>query len=122
MSISIYYEARRAQPLTAAEQAAANGVAERYSVDDQIEKHMATGEGLNWESFDLNLNPAPGVILSGATKLPDISDEASFQGVEHWCACLAELRRAVQSAEWSVVVEDAPLHWDANRQIYDLTN
>ena len=121
MSLSIYYEARRSSPLSDSEKAEVTRIVDQYSVDEEIESFVATGDGFNWESFDFKLDAAPGVVFAGSTQLPDNSEEAPIKSVEHWSQCLAELRRAIKGANWNVTVEDAPLHWDDEKQIYDLT-
>jgi hypothetical protein len=120
MSISIFYEARRKQPLSANESAAVAVIRQRFSVDDQIERYGQSGQGPNWESFCLYGEPtAPDIILEGATKLPDNTEDAMWTGVQHWCAALSELRRVLLSAEWRVTVDDHELTWDESTQSYD---
>jgi len=120
MSVSIYYEAKRTAPLSLAEKEAVNAMLEKFSVDKAIEKYMGTGEGLNWESFGFYNKPyEAGIILSGSTQLPDNSENAVWTGIQHWCAALTEIRRAVKNATWDVRVEDHKLHWDESKQAYD---
>ncbi|NBV22060.1 MAG: hypothetical protein EBS05_09095 [Proteobacteria bacterium] len=120
MSVSIYYEAKRKQPLTASERAAIEAITQRFSVDDQIESYIRSGQGLNWESFCLYDEPtAPDIIFEGATKLPDNTQDAMWMGVQHWCAALSEMRRAVPDAAWRVAVDDHKMTWDASTQNYD---
>jgi len=122
MSVSIYYEAKRATPLSPVEKEKVSELVRKYSVDKAIEKYMETGEGLNWESFGFYDEPYdPGVILKGSTSLPDNTPEAVWIGTQLWCSALSEIRRAVKNAAWEVQVEDRQLWWDDSKQAYDPT-
>lgn len=127
MAISIYYAARRKAPLSSNEIAAIQEIVRRYCVDDQIERLLSLGTGLNWESFDYSTNLEPsrflkkGLVLWGSTKLPDNQEEASWIGVQHWCKCLSEIRISVSGCEWNVAVEDHEMRWDAVLNSYDPT-
>lgn len=120
MSASIYYKAERDTPLSQSEITALQAIASRYAVDREIEMYMRTGVGHNWESFDLRFNSRPGVILEGATKLPDNTENAMWEGVQHWCACLSELRRALPESVWRVTVDDYEIPWNGAAKIFDL--
>ena len=120
MSISIYYVASRPEPLSPTEQSVLKSILKKYSVEDQIQKYLDTGDGLDWESFCLyETPPTSGALLEGATKLPDNSDEATWIGMQHWCAMLSELRRKIPSARWHVTVDDHEIAWDSARQVFD---
>ena len=120
MSISIYYEAKRNAPLSAQENAAIAAVIKRYSVEDQIREYVRSGRGQNWESFHLyGSSSSADSIFSGATKLPDNSEEAIWIGVQHWCAALSEIRRILHGATWEVSVDDHPIRWDEQGRRYD---
>ena len=124
MSISIYYTAKRAHSITPAEGAAIDSLLEEFSVDNEIEDRLRTGQGLNWESFCV-YDPAdptePGVIFEGATKLPDNCDDAVLRGLDHWSRLLSRIRRAVPGAAWHVNVDDNDLVWDDVAGEYDLS-
>ncbi|MEL4893102.1 hypothetical protein PQU63_11170 [Xanthomonas protegens] len=125
MSISIYYTAERRKLLSPEELAAIASITERYSVDSAIEALIAGGTGLNWESFHYATNPKPGKlfravpVFQGATKLPGNTENATWEGVQHWCACLSDLRRVVRAATWRVAVEDHEIVWNEQGQAYD---
>lgn len=125
MAISIYYTARRKTALTSSEKVAVSTIIDHYSVDEQIEQLLATGAGLNWESFDFSLNSEPGglfkkgIVFSGSTKLPDNQEEATWIGVLHWCKCLSEIRVALPGCDWQVTVENHELQWDSGTNEYD---
>ena len=77
MSISIYYTARREDPLLSVEQAAVDRVRTSYLIRDQCERYSQTGRGHNGEDFcvyDRNNPTEPGIMFEGATKLPDTSE------------------------------------------------
>ncbi|GAB7533228.1 hypothetical protein PS3A_56440 [Pseudomonas sp. 3A(2025)] len=118
MSISIYYSAKRKTPLSPAEIAEATEIIGRFSVDQSILDYLASGEGLNWESLDVQVNRMADVF-SGSTKLPDNTEDATWVGVQHWCQCLSHLRSALPDCEWRVAVEDHEIHWDAALSVYD---
>jgi hypothetical protein len=122
MSISIYYTAHRDQPLSTEERAAVDAFIAKYAIEDQLEEFFRTGEGFNWESFcvyDAADPTEPGVIFEGAMKLPDNSEDALWQGLQHWCNLLSEIRRAVPDAEWEVNVDDQDIPWNEETQLYE---
>lgn len=125
MSISIYYQARRKSPLSQAEAEHVAAIAEKFSVDSKIEELLRTGGGLNWESFDSRTNVSPGglfkrgVVFAGATKLPDNTENATWEGVQHWCACLSEIRCALPQCDWHVTVEDHIIQWCSSTSSYN---
>jgi len=122
MSISIYYTARRKQPLSTAERLMIDSAVSKAGVEPQIEEYCATGHGLNWESFcvyDKRDSTEWDVIFEGATKLPDNSEDAAWVGLQHWCQLLTEIRRNLSEASWEVQVEDHPIVWDEDQRAYD---
>jgi hypothetical protein len=125
LSISIYYTVHRKAPLNSSEIAAVTERVTHYSVDEQIDKLLATGLGLNWESFDFTINSQPssifkkGNVFTGSTKLPDNQEEATWIGLQHWCKCLSDLRTILSSCDWHVQVEDHEIEWDAVLGAYD---
>src|SRR5579872_714157 len=122
MSMAIYYEARRGAPLSSGERERIRAIVQQFSVDDHIEERIRTGVGPNWESFCVYdpFDPtSPDVIFEGATKLPDNSEEAVWDGVQHWCSALTQIRRVLNDADWDVRVEDHDVHWDVANQSYD---
>ena len=122
MSVSIYYAARRTQPLTEAEISVVEQITQKHSVDAQIEQYLQTGRGLNWESFCwYKHHSAADVVLEGATKLPDKTADAMWIGIQHWCAALSEVRHAITGLVWIVSVNDHEIKWDEQRQLYDPT-
>ncbi|MFE7108344.1 hypothetical protein ACFU98_23175 [Streptomyces sp. NPDC057575] len=100
MSVSIYYSARRAQPLTGAEAAAVERVvaacAQSFPYDDE--------EGLYLYEVD-------GQLVTGSTKLP-IDPDRWLPVIVHVLDSVTELRRAVGGAEWHVHMDDVDVPWD----------
>jgi len=122
MSMSIYYEARRGDPLSDTERQQVDAIVQQYAVEEQIEERERTGIGPNWESFcvyEPSDPTSPDVIFEGATKLPDNSEDAMWHGLQHWCAALTQIRRVLIDANWQVFVEDRDIHWDAINKRYD---
>lgn len=122
MSICLFYEARRAHPLTLEECRALREVQERYSVADAIERFLQTSEGPNWEPFyvyDPEVPSEPDVIFEGSTTLPNNSEEHLVRGLEHWCAALSEVRRLLPDAEWHISVADAAIPWNTETGRWD---
>ncbi|GKV56649.1 hypothetical protein NCCP2222_25960 [Sporosarcina sp. NCCP-2222] len=123
MSVSIYYTARRTQKITQAEQEAINQLLVRYSVDEEMDEYVNGGEGHNWASFSIYdpKNPTePDVIFEGSTELPNNSEDAIFDGVDHWASLLADIRNVLKGAEWHVHIDDHDLVWDEEKFDYDL--
>lgn len=122
MSLSIYYTAHRGQPLTPTERAAIDRLVRKYSIDDQLAERERTGAGYNWESFCV-YDPAdptePGVVFEGATKLPDNSEDVVWDGLQHWCQLLSEIRRSLAGASWRVHVDDHDIQWDDDAKAFD---
>lgn len=100
MSVSIYYSARRAQPLTGAEAATVERVvaarAQSFPYDDE--------EGLYLYDVD-------GQIVTGSTKLPTDPDRW-LPVIIHVLDSVTELRRAVGDAQWHVHTDDVDVPWD----------
>ncbi|PGZ95425.1 hypothetical protein COE51_20355 [Bacillus pseudomycoides] len=124
MSVSIYYSANRKQKLTSTEQEAIDKLILEYSVDKEIEKYNNTGEGYNWEDFTVynqENQVEDDIIFEGSTRLPDNSDDAIWEGVQHWTALLSQIRCVILGAEWHVHVDDHVLVWDEEYLEYDLS-
>jgi hypothetical protein len=121
MSVSIYYTARRRCELSMAEQAGIARVIDRYSVKEQIEEYHRTGVGWNGEDLCLYAPPfdSPDVMIEGATKLPNTTEDVFWDAVRHWCQALSEIRRVLPDAVWDVHVDDHEIPWDELRQEFD---
>ncbi|MFI9629147.1 hypothetical protein [Streptomyces sp. NPDC052042] len=102
MSVSVYYSACRAEPLTGPEAAA---------VERVVAARMAAFPYDDEEN--LYLYDVDGEILAGSTKLP--SDPGRWLPVlAHVLDSVTELRRAVDGAEWRVHTDDVDVPWDEN--------
>src|SRR4051812_34844377 len=122
MSISIYYSARRSTPLTDAERSRITRLEATYAVETQIDDYNRTGDGYNWESFciyDPDDPTEPDIIFEGATKLPDNSEHAVWDGLQHWCRALTEIRHVLAGANWDVHVDDHDIPWIDATNEYD---
>ena len=120
MSVSIYYTAKRATPMTMTEKDLIESIIRWCSVDKQIEKYLQTGEGLNWESFTVYDKPsAADIIFEGATKLPDNTKDAEWTGIWRWCSTLSYIRLILHDATWRVVVDNHTIKWNENERRYD---
>ena len=121
MSMSIFYTARRPCELSKAEQTGIERVIERYSVKEQIDEYNRTGVGWNGENICLYRPPFDSldVVLEGATKLPDSTEDVLWDAVQHWCRAVSEIRRLLPEADWHVSLDDHEIQWDENRQEYD---
>ena len=122
MSMSIYYTAKRETPLTSSERAKIEQLCDAFAVESEIKAYLRTGQGPNWESFcvyESAKGENPNVIFEGATGLPTNSQDHLWEGVQHWCGLLTEIRRTLPDAEWDVRVEDHEIHWDETNEAYD---
>ncbi|MFJ8854127.1 hypothetical protein [Streptomyces sp. NPDC102437] len=106
MSVSIYYSARRAQPLTATESAAVERVVaarvQSFPYDDEESLYLYGGDDDEGDE-----------ILAGSTKLS--GDPGRWLPVTaHVLDSVTELRRAVGGAQWHVHMDDSDIPWDEN--------
>ncbi|MEU9762606.1 hypothetical protein [Streptomyces sp. NPDC047985] len=104
MSVSVYYSARRAEPLAGPETAAVERVVAArtasFPYDDEENLYL----------YDVG-DDQDDEILSGSTKLP--SDPSRWLPVvAHVLDSVTELRRAVDGAEWHVHMDDVDVPWD----------
>lgn len=120
--MSIQYSAARGRALTDVERRLLEEKLRQFSVDRQIEKYRTTGEGPNWDPFTLFDPPyrEAEIIIEGATRLPDNTQDAVVMGLQHWCDLLAELRKEIEGAQWRVMVDRRPIPWDEESGEYEL--
>ncbi|MFG2332668.1 hypothetical protein ACGFMM_23975 [Streptomyces sp. NPDC048604] len=103
MSVSLYYSATRAEPLTGAESA---------EVARVVTAHMDAFPYDDEESLYLyDRTTPPDEVLAGSTKLP-LEWERVEPVLDHVLASLTELRRAIPGAQWRVHVDDHDVPWD----------
>ena len=126
MSLSIYYNATRDHPLTAAEKGIVSANLKQFSVEEKIEAYQQTGEGWNGESYtfytdadgDFLAGEEDQVVLEGATTLPDSSDEMTEEALQYFCNALTQLRLAIPTLKWEVDFEDIEIKWDDSFKRY----
>ncbi|WP_406865071.1 hypothetical protein ABZO31_33355 [Streptomyces sp. HUAS MG47] len=103
MSVSLYYSAARALPLTEAETAEVGrivaGHLEAFPFEDEESLYL----------YDRTTEPDD--ILDGSTKLP-YEWERVMPVLDHVLASVTALRRAIPGAEWRVHIEDDDVPWD----------
>ncbi|MFF2354750.1 hypothetical protein ACFVVL_33930 [Kitasatospora sp. NPDC058115] len=103
MSVSIYYSARRANPLTEAETASVEHVLAAHAA----EFPFSDEEGVTPYDYD---EDEPEELVSGATKLP--SDPSRLlPALTEVLNALSALRRALPGTEWHVHMDDLDVPW-----------
>lgn len=104
MSVSLYYNARRATPLTEAEST---------SVERVVAAHLASFPYDDEESLYLYDRAAsePEEIVAGSTKMP-FDPGHLMPVVAHVLDSVTELRRVLPDAVWRVHMDDLDVEWD----------
>lgn len=108
MSVSLYYSARRAAPLTGSETAA---------VERVLTAHLSSfpfAEGDEPLCLYDGGGRNPEHVLAGSTKMP-LKEDRTLPFLEHLMASVTRLRRAVPDADWHVHLDDMDLPWDEER-------
>ena len=122
MGQTLYAEARRGVALTEGEISAVWAIMGEFDVADEIESFVPGGDGLNWESFLWSPDGSDGVVLSGSTRLPDVSLSATFTGINHWGRMLGRIRTEVLAdAVWDVNVDGDPVSWLEDEQRFGVS-
>lgn len=103
MSVSVYYSARRAQPLTGPEATAVERVVAArtasFPYDDEENLCLYDADGDQDDE-----------ILAGSTKLPSDPDRW-LPAISHVLDSVTQLRRAVAGADWHVHLDDVDIPW-----------
>ncbi|WP_299539747.1 hypothetical protein [uncultured Streptomyces sp.] len=104
MSVSLYYTARRAEPLTDGESAA---------VERVVTAHRATFPYDDEESLYLYEPDGgdDGPLLDGSTKMP-FDPGRLLPVLAHVLDSVTELRRSLPAASWHVHLDDLDIPWD----------
>ncbi|NBE53953.1 hypothetical protein [Streptomyces boluensis] len=104
MSVSLYYCASRAVPLTAAETSTVERIvaARVPSFPYQDEESLRLYEDGGGE---------PDEIVAGSTKMP-FDPHRVLPVIVHVLDSVTELRRALPGAEWRVHIQDLDVAWD----------
>jgi hypothetical protein len=107
MGISIYYAARRTNPMTDNERSQIETIIKKYDREKKFKK----GEDFCVYDYDPE---EPEVIFSGATGLPMsfIKPMVTANACIYWAECLTKIRQILKDAEWSVNMDDTDLVWD----------
>ncbi|MER5678538.1 MULTISPECIES: hypothetical protein [Streptomyces] len=104
MSVSLYYCASRATPLTDAETAAVERiVAARtasFPYEDQESLYLYDGD-----------EGRPDEVVAGSTKMP-FDPGKVLPVLDHVLGSVTELRRALPGADWRVHMDDLDVPWD----------
>ncbi|MFJ8924646.1 hypothetical protein ACIREK_34825 [Streptomyces sp. NPDC102415] len=104
MSVSLYYSATRAMPLTDAERAAVERIAaahmESFPYEDEESLYL-------YDSDDSR----PDEAVAGSTKMP-FDPGRVLVVLDHVLGSVSELRRALPEAEWRVHMDDLDVPWD----------
>ncbi|MFJ2497122.1 hypothetical protein [Streptomyces sp. NPDC087539] len=112
MSVSVYYSARRAQPLTGTESTTVEHVlttrAQSFPYADEEGLYLYDGDEDAGEGTGGNGNAE---ILAGSTKLPSDPDRW-IPATAHVLDSVTALRRAVGGAQWHVHLDDVDVPWD----------
>ena len=115
MSVSLYYTARRPQPITLQEQNRCDEIAKCY--DEQYPF------GELYEGFciyDLkNFRDENDIILDGSTKLPsDVDEELCLNILDWWLKCLQEIVDVLIGAQWNVHLDDMNFKWSKEEHCF----
>ena len=103
MSVSLYYTAKREQPISGQEQAACQSIVEQYIADYPL--------GEMYEPFcvyDLDEASGENIIFQGATKLPLDEGQEHFIDVhDYWTECLQKVIDSLPGAQWHIHIDDS---------------
>ncbi|MFD9751768.1 hypothetical protein [[Kitasatospora] papulosa] len=104
MSVSLYYCASRATPLTDAETAAVERIVAARTASFPYEDH----ESLYLYDGD---EGRPDEVVAGSTKMP-FDPGKVLPVLDHVLGSVTELRRALPGADWRVHMDDLDVPWD----------
>jgi hypothetical protein len=112
MGISIYYDVKRAYPLTDEENNIIEKIVEKYNAEK--EKKFKKGEDFYIYEYDKDESEK---IFSGSTGLAMsfINPMITAKCCIFWAKCLTEIRNIVKDAEWSVQMDEDELIWDEEK-------
>lgn len=107
MAFSLYYEAKREQPLTEQEKDASKEIIEKYCSQYPFKRKV--------EDFSVyDVDSDEDIIFSGSTKLPTTGPKTLFDVANYWLKCLTEITRLLTNATWAVTFDDVDLILDSN--------
>jgi hypothetical protein len=122
VSVSIYYTASRAHPLTSIERAAIDAAVARYPVEGLLAECGVADDEYNGEAFCVyptDDDTEPEVVFEGATKLPLCTEDVFWASIQYWCRLLSEVRCVVPGATWRVHVDDQDIGWVEELRAFD---
>ncbi|AIR59187.1 hypothetical protein LH23_00500 [Cedecea neteri] len=103
MSSSIYYSAKRNEPMTSLEHQHIQLILDNYN-----EKYPYRDEE---ETLSFYSEPSSGHILEGSTKLPLDDENMLIEAVDYWLEALSKLKIALPSADWEISIDDSAVSW-----------
>lgn len=107
MAFTLYYEAKRKQPLTEKEKQVSAEIAERYSVQYPFKQKV--------EDFVIyDIETKDDVIFIGSTKLIGTDPENLFKIANYWLQCLTEITHFLENATWTVTFEEVELIFETS--------
>lgn len=107
MAFSLYYEAKREQPLTEQEKEASKEIIEKYCSQYPFKRKV--------EDFSVyDVDSDEDIIFSGSTKLPRTGPKTLFDVANYWLKCLTEITRLLTNATWAVTFDNVDLILDSN--------
>lgn len=105
MSSSLYYTAKRSDPLSEQEKTECDAIIDRYISEYSL--------GELYEPFcvyDMSTPTEETIIFEGSTKLPlDEGEEHSVEVLNYWAKCLQEIVTLLIGAEWHIHLDDFDL-------------
>lgn len=112
MSVSLYYTARRSQPITPQEQYTCHKIAKRYDAEYPF--------GELYEGFCIYdaEEAEEDIILEGATKIPPDDEMSAVEIIDWWLECLQEITGVLSGAQWDVNIDDMELEWSEEKQTF----
>jgi hypothetical protein len=122
LGVSIYYTARRKEPLLVAERSAIDADIARFPLAALLQKCGVAEVEFDGEDFCVYPTDArtePGVVFEGATKLPLCSEDAMWAAVQYWCRLLSAIRQDLKGAKWDVRVDDHDIPWVEKSREFD---
>ncbi|MCI9320069.1 MAG: hypothetical protein HFH05_08330 [Lachnospiraceae bacterium] len=123
MSVSLYYEAKRSQPITRQELDACMEIAKRY---DRQYPYGELYEGFCiYDPEECSEQSDSYIIFSGATKLPPMNDDndinSVFRVANWWLKCLGEITDLLSGAQWHVHIDGGEIEWSKEeRQLFPI--
>lgn len=107
MAFSLYYKAKREQPLTEQEKEACKEIIEKYCSQYPFKRKV--------EDFSIyDVDSDEDIIFSGSTKLPTTGPKALFDVANYWLKCLTEITDLLTNSTWAVTFDDVDMILDSN--------